>query len=968
MTKRAPVVIGTTQTGLLLEREAELRAVDRLLAAARSGSGRMLLVEGHAGIGKTTLLDAAVAAGQGAGFTVLRAGASELESRFAFGVALQLFEPLLAAADDEAHDRLLAGSAALAGPLLERPISWAGDEADDRAYSVIHGLFWLLSNLAETGPVLIAIDDAHWADRTSLRLLLYLLQRLSAMSVAILVARRLGEPGAPDDLLEQIAAHASSRPVRPQPLSRAAALELVCAALPDADDVFADACWRMTEGNCFLLGELVRAVEAEGWEPTERFAARIGTLAPETVLRAVSVRLMRLSDDAAGVARAVAVLGDDAELRHVTALTGHESDRVAAAADALAASEILRPAGPGVLRFAHPLLASAVYADLGAGERAELHRRAAEILHDEELSASRVAAHLLPSAGSGEAWVVEALSAAASRALTLGAPESAASYLRRALEEPPSPAVRARVLRQLGLSEAATGLPTAVVRLEEALAAAGSGAERAHTLLVLGRAHSSSGHHVDALAAFEEAAAIEDGEAPVVAQAAAEALALGLLEPQSRPGLLSAAPATAARATLGATSPEQRMLLATQCLRQAMAGDSRATVLALAERALSGDTPLADHGGGAVLANAALALHACDELEHTERVLSAAMTQSRSSGSMMAFATASMLRAVARWGRGALDDAVTDAEQAVAAERYGWRQFLPAAYGALIMIHVDRGEIEAAAGCAARLDLSKHAGSALLAPWHAALGRLALVERREADALAHFTRWRDAAVGVRNPAAAAGWRSAMARALTALDRAAEARALAAEELELARGFGAPRPISAALRELARAGAQGELEGSIAMLTEAVEVAGASEARLEHCRALLELGTVLRRAGRRTDAGRALGEALELARDCGARLLQERAQSELEVAGARVQRAARRGADALSPSERRVVALAIDGLSNRQIAEALFVTRKAIEWHLGNAYRKLDVRSRGELAGALGILDGAGVQATDALRR
>ena len=106
--------------------------------------------------------------------------------------------------------------------------------------------------------------------------------------------------------------------------------------------------------------------------------------------------------------------------------------------------------------------------------------------------------------------------------------------------------------------------------------------------------------------------------------------------------------------------------------------------------------------------------------------------------------------------------------------------------------------------------------------------------------------------------------------------------------------------------------------------------------------------MLRRARRRTDAGRVLGDALELARACGARLVEERVLEELEVAGTRMQRAARRGADALSPSERRVVALAIEGLSNRQIAEALFVTRKAVEWHLGNAYRKLDVRSRHEL--------------------
>ena len=146
---------------------------------------------------------------------------------------------------------------------------------------------------------------------------------------------------------------------------------------------------------------------------------------------------------------------------------------------------------------------------------------------------------------------------------------------------------------------------------------------------------------------------------------------------------------------------------------------------------------------------------------------------------MMAFATASLLRGASRWAQGRLDEAMADAEQAIDAERYGWRHFLPAAYGMLVSLHVDRGELDAAAGCAARLDVAEHAGSAMLAPWHAALGRLALVERREADALEHFAAWRDAVEGVRNPASFAGWRSASARALTALGRGDEARALAA---------------------------------------------------------------------------------------------------------------------------------------------------------------------------------------------
>ncbi len=941
------------QSGLLLERDRELRAVEDVLASARGGAGALLLVEGHAGIGKSALLDAAVSRALGSGATVMRARGAELESDFAFGIALQLFESVLAAADDDEHDRLLSGLAGLAGPLLERPTSWGGDEGDDRSYSVIHGLFWLLSNLAETAPVLIVVDDAHWADRTSLRLVLYLLHRVAAMEVAIVLARRLGEPSAPDDLLGQIAAHASSRALRPVALSRAAGREFVSSVLPAAEVPFADACWRMTEGNCFLLGELVQAVDAEGWQPTAANAPRIGTLAPEAVLRAVAVRLMRLSDDAAGVARAVAILGADAHLRHVAALIGRDADRVAAAGDALAAGEILRPPGRGVLRFAHPLLASAVYADVGSGERAALHRRAAEILHAEEISAGRVAAHLLPSAGSGEDWVVDVLRAAATRARASGETESAAGYLRRALDEPPAVAARAGVLRELALCEVSTDLPAAISRLEEALSAGLEPGDRARTLLALGRARSCNGEHAVALGAFERAAADSHADPAIAAQAGVEADALGLLDPASRVRVLCAGPRTARP---DAAESDQRRELATLSLREAMAGDSREAVLALARRALDGDAPLAEHGGGSVLVNVSMALHACDELAWNDRVLTAAIAHARGRGSMMAFATASLLRGASRWGQGRLDEAIADAEQAVDAERYGWRQFLPAAYGTLVSLHADRGELETARRWAERPDISGHGATAMMAPWHAALGRLSLATRREADALEHFAGWRDAVAGVRNPASFAAWRSATARALTTIGRVDEARDLATQELELARRFGAPRPISAALRELAHADAHADLGGPIVLLSEAVEIAAGSEARLEHCRALLELGTVLRRAGRRTDAGRALGEALELARACGARQLQARASSELEVAGTRVQRAARRGADALSPSERRVVALAIEGLSNRQIAEALFVTRKAVEWHLGNAYRKLDVRSRGELAGALGAPD------------
>ena len=931
-----------------------MRAVEDALAAARAATGELLLVEGHAGIGKSALLDAAVARARADGMTVLRARASGLESDFQFGIALQLFEPLLAGADDETHDRLLEGSAALAGPLLERPASWAGDEADSRAYPIMHGLFWVLANLAETGPVLVAIDDVHWADRASLRLVLYLLQRLDEMAVSIVVARRLGEPDAPDDLLAQISTHVSSRAVRPLPLSRQGARSMVAAALDGADEAFGDACWRMTEGNVFLLEELIAAVRGEGWRPTAENAARIGTLAPEAVLRAVAVRLMRLSDDAAGVARAVAMLGADADLRRVVALTGRAPERIAAAVDALAASDILRPVEAGALRFAHPLLASAVYADIAAAERATLHRRAAEILHAEDVAPERVAAHLLPSPGSGEEWVVELLGAVARRARAGGAPESAASYLRRALQEPPTAAARGTVLCELGAAEAATGLPSAIGHLEAAVAVAAGADERARALIGLGRALAVAGRHDEAIARFEEVAAgaAAGSVAPgAIAEAHAEAGTLALFVPDRR----AAMPAEAEISVAGAGS-EHPALTALRCMRLALSGAPCEEVLALAGAALGGDDDdgaEADPGGGAgALLATSVALQACDELLQSERETTAALDHARAAGSTVAFASASLVRAGARWPQGRIADALADAEQALDAERYGWRHLLPCAYGFVAGLLVDSGELAAAGAVAQRLDATAYAGSAMLAPWHEALGRLALAERREADALGHFEAWRDVVAGIANPACAAAWRSASVPALVSLGRADEARELAREELALARAFGAPRAISVALRALAHAEAHGAIDDQVALLEEAVALVATSEARLELCRAQLELGTVLRRARRRSDAGRVLGDALELARACGARLVEERVLEELEVAGARMQRAARRGADALSPSERRVVALAVEGLSNRQIAEALFVTRKAVEWHLGNAYRKLDVRSRHELPATL----------------
>jgi DNA-binding CsgD family transcriptional regulator len=183
-----------------------------------------------------------------------------------------------------------------------------------------------------------------------------------------------------------------------------------------------------------------------------------------------------------------------------------------------------------------------------------------------------------------------------------------------------------------------------------------------------------------------------------------------------------------------------------------------------------------------------------------------------------------------------------------------------------------------------------------------------------------------------------------------LGRFEEARELSSSELAASRRFGAPRAVGISLLS---AGLVEPGAGGVELMREAVAVLEGSPARLEHARALVMLGGALRRVGHSTDAREPLREALEMAHGFGAYALASGAHTELITAGARPRRPTTTGVDALTPGERRVAAMAADGMSNREIAEDLFVTVKAVQWHLRNVYKKLDVTGRGELAAALG---------------
>jgi predicted ATPase len=187
------------QLAPLVERELELETVERLLAGTRAGLGGAVVFEGPAGIGKSSLLSAARTAA--ADLRVLSARGGELERELPFGIVRQLLEPVVVACDAAERGALLAGAAALATPVL-----FATDPGADAepSFSVLHGLYWLTINLADAQPLLVAVDDAHWADLASLRWLIYLVRRLGGVPLALVLATRAAEPGPALELLDEL--------------------------------------------------------------------------------------------------------------------------------------------------------------------------------------------------------------------------------------------------------------------------------------------------------------------------------------------------------------------------------------------------------------------------------------------------------------------------------------------------------------------------------------------------------------------------------------------------------------------------------------------------------------------------------------------------------------------------------------------------------------------------------------------
>jgi DNA-binding CsgD family transcriptional regulator len=644
------------------------------------------------------------------------------------------------------------------------------------------------------------------------------------------------------------------------------------------------------------------------------------------------------------VARAVAVLGENADLPAIGSLAGIDEEAVAAASAALARAEILRPERP--LGFVHPLVRDAVYHDLPLGERELQHARAAQMLAQTGAAPEQVAAHLLAVPRRGQRWVTDLLQQAAHGAMRKAAPESAVAYLRRALEEPPPPEELPRVRFELGVGEMLTRGPAAIEHLEAAYAAIEDPVMRAGVAGVLGRALLFTGRPLEGADLVRDAAAALPPEAADLAdQMDAFDIATVLFGVRPPADLERLVPyrTLSPRSSLGA-----KMHGALAAMAWTYAGGPVDACVEVARASLEGGDLLAADNG--LLAFGATNSLVYADLDEAVDASNAQIADAYKHGSLFSMSGIHLWRGFLHFWRGELPEAEELLRTAFEShERWG--------YGANAHLYtsgffcstmIARGELEEARAGLTRHEIDPEPISDGARYWLEARAELLLAEGRHEEAIEAADE-----IGRRFPhwsfPPAMRWRTFKAQALHATGRAEEAKLVAQEELELARLSGAPTGLGRALRVL------GTIEGEqgFGHLWEALDVLAGTPSRLEHARALAALGAQLRRSDLMEEAHDHLTQALELAEVCGAGSVSALARAELLESGVEPSVEAPTGVMALTETQRRVAALAAEGRSEREIAQAMFVTPNAVDYQLGDVYRKLGVRSRDELAVALG---------------
>lgn len=914
-----------------LERDDEIAHIREALDAAARGEGRVVVIEGRAGIGKTRLVQECRELAKQRGFGRLQAVGDALESAMAWGVVRQMVERSVSRYSGEIREKILAGPS---GAALKALDDAALDPSEAELARTLHSLWWVAVDLSSTRPLLITVDDAHWADLSSLQFLVYLARRISDLPIALVVATR-----PPADNFGPLAAlSVAADRLLPRPLTTDA-----LGALVGGHPEVIKALHAASGGNPFLSGVLVDELAALGLPLDDACTAeKVGTLGPSTVFRAT---LGRLPAEAVALAGAVAVLGSQADPWQAAELA--EVGDLPAAVEALTTANVLVTGEH--LGFVHPVVREAVLTGLGPIARASLHARAAKALWESHAPADRVAAHLVHAPRGTLPNAADVLRKAAATLLSAGDARTAAAHLARAVDERPDDAA---LRAELGRALLRTG---DAVNAHRHLKAAAQGLPDAELVAAAASATAAIEGPAAAIAELTEAiAARPDGESRLHLEARL-AVFRSFLPDQRQ----VASAHLSGYAGLAGGTPDERTLLGLLAQMGRYEVWPHDEVATTATRALANGAYLDDATGStdAMVAwlVALLALMAADGVDTARHEIERARLRVRRHGSPIEFAMVANASLFLNWRVGNMQVVEAEAEGALAAvahedpvsEVISLRATSThfAVYAAL-----ERGDVAAATAFITAFD-SAHANARLTMPmiWlHEVRALIALAEGDARRAMAQAYRQRDAMHQVHVDPPTIPWRAPAARASLQLGEHELALELATEQLDVARKWGAATEVGAALRLLAHADTSARLE----LLTESVSVLEGSPSRLELARSLVDLGEALRVARRRTDAREPLHRAIDLAGECGSATLRTRAVEALEALGDRPRRQVVVGAEALTASERRVADLAAAGRANREIAQELFVTPKTVENHLGRIYTKLGIAGRRDLAAVL----------------
>lgn len=944
---------------MLLERDEALAEAARAAEAARSGNGRWLLFRATPGLGRTALLEEVVRREATAGgMRVLHARCSPEESAFPFGLVRLIFT----GADAEARTK-----AGTEGETEDIPFT---DPPAAEEQQVFHRLVASLARTAARRPVLVAVDDLHDADAVSRRWIGYLARRLAGLPVLLLLTECLTEYLEKDDtaLPGATGTSVTLRPLGPEAVARLALAGPARTRKQDADR--AELCVRACAGNPALVHALLADL-GEGPPP-----GRLSDLAGRRYRDVIGHWLRaRATSRSRRLSLAVAVAGDGpaplggrplheaADLRPADlGPAGHDTPTDTAAdtpADAL---------GLGRL-FSHPLAREAALAAAEPAELDALRRRIARLLDEQGAPAAHVAAHLLHielhTDRPGEEWMTQSLEDAAEDAVRDGRTDEATALLRHALTAPLAPARRAGLALRLAALELPHSADAGIRRLRAALELHADGHERATVAPALGAALVARGRTDTAMHVMRQVgSAVEDDELVRVLQTTAALMASH--------DAIAWRNAVARMRELAATAPATVEPLACGLVTEYEAG---AGVLSAAEamtRVLPRlKAPVDPRLRTGWLGSAATLLQWADRLDEARALADECLPAPPALPDLTDIGQQCLISVRAEAALWVGDFRRVIAENAPLLDaRTGQGLRMPHLVSMVALAHHELGHRAHARRLVATLDEAsasadsswewnelRHARAHMRMAegnWQAALDDYLSCGRGQSA--------RDFVSPVATP-----WRSGAALALVRLGQPVRALDLAEEELRHARTWGTPRTVGRALR--AHGAAVGGRRG-LDSLREAVAVLRQAPAPVELIEALLDLGQARIGAGNgrkgRDDLHEAHTLALRLLAPDAApgsapgsdsppvtgRLVRA-AEDALRTGGARRTHRVAMGSAALTVAERRIVELAATGRTNAEIGAALHLARRTVETHLTNAYRKLGVTRRTQLASCLG---------------